>query len=211
MYKMDDEEYKSLFIKIKKTGSTNEPETIYKRAYKIANDNRKFEIDNYWKRANYYWLFQFSVYTGYFYSVTTKNNQYLSENPEIIVGITCLGFLTALAWHFSNKGSKQWQENWENHVDYLEDGITGPLYKVFSSKETWSVSKINEIVSFFSAIAWILLGVKTIYSFFSCPLLIAYLAAMCIIVGSFYFSGKGNKQRGKKVHWFKIGEYKNVQ
>jgi len=204
MREISEEEYKNSFMK--SSTFTERAEEIHKKAYEIANDNRKFEISNYWTRASYYWLFQASVYAGYFYSITAENDKYLYKNPEIIVGITCLGFLTALAWHFSNKGSKKWQENWESHVDSLENEITGPLYKTTSCRETWSVSRINEIVSFFSIIAWILLGIETVCSFFSCTLLIIYLVAICIIAGSFYFYGKGLKDRDKEIHWFKVGE-----
>jgi len=204
MREISEQEYKNSFMK----GSAipDKATEIHKKAYEIANDNRKFEIDNYWKRASYYWLFQASVYAGYFYSVTAENNKYLHKNPEIIVGVACLGFLTALAWHLSNKGSKQWQENWENHVFILEDGITGPLYKTTSNEKTWSVSKINEFVSLFSVIAWIILGAKTVQMFFGYPLaFIAYFLAISLIASTFYFFGKG-LVKSKKIQWFRIGE-----
>jgi len=205
MREIENKEYLNSFIE-NSVFPDRKMRKIHERAYKIANDNRKFEIDNYWKRASYYWLFQASVYAGYFYSITAENDKYLCKNPEIIVGVTCLGFLTALAWLFSNIGSKQWQENWESHVDKLENGVTGPLYKIGIYKETWSVSKINEIVSFFSVVAWVLLGVETVYNFFSYTLLIIYLVAMCVITSSFYIYGKGLRDRDKEIHWFKKGE-----
>jgi hypothetical protein len=202
MIKIDPEEYRKSFIE--SSDDPNKIKEIHKKAYKIANDNRKFEISNYWKRANYYWLFQASVYAGYFYSITAENNEYLCKNPEIIVGVTCLGFLTALAWLLSNKGSKQWQENWENHVFKLENGITGPLYKTTSNENTWSVSKINELVSFFSALAWFLLGLKSVQMFFGYPLaFVAYLLIISLITSIFYFCGKG-LVKSIKISWFKI-------
>jgi len=205
MREIDDDEYHKSFIE--SSAFPDRAKEIHKKAYKIANDNRKFEIDNYWKRASYYWLFQASVYAGYFYSITAENDKYLCKNPEIIVGVTCLGFLTALAWHFSNKGSKLWQENWESHVDKLEEGITGPLYKVGICNKTWSVSKINEIVSGFSVLAWVLLGIKTVCSFFNCVSLIIYLAVLCIIASPFYFYGrKGLGDRDKEIQWYKKEE-----
>jgi len=205
MREIDDDEYHKSFIE--SSAFPDRAKKIHKEAYKIANDNRKFEIDNYWKRANYYWLFQTAAYAGYFCSITAEWNKGLCKHPEfIIIGITCLGFLTALAWHFSNKGSKKWQENWESHVDYLEDGITGPLYKVGICNKTWSVSKINEILSGFSVAVWVLLGIETVYSFFTCPLLIAYLVVMCIIVSLFHFRGKGLGDRDKEIQWYKKGE-----
>lgn len=60
----------------------------------------------------------------------------------------------------TNKGSKTWQRHWEIHVDMLENEITGPLYKVITSPKTFSVSKINEIVSQFIIMIWIILAIK---------------------------------------------------
>jgi hypothetical protein len=200
-----DKEYHNSFLK--SSDFSDRAEEILKKAYEVANDNRKFEIDNYWKRANYYWLFQASVYAGYFYSVTVENNEYLCKNPEIIVGITCLGFLTALAWHLSNKGSKQWQQNWENHVDELEEGITGPLYKMVSNEKTWSVSKINELVSLFSSAIWVLLGLKSIHSFCngSISAYIIYILVLGFILFMFLWFGRGLVGY-KKPRFFKRGE-----
>lgn len=42
--------------------------------------------------------------------------------------ITCVGLLFSVAW-FVNRGSKCWQENWENHVDVLANRIAGPIYE----------------------------------------------------------------------------------
>jgi len=204
MREISEEEYNNSFIK--SSAFPDRTEKIHKKAYEIANDNRKFEISNYWKRANYYWLFQASVYAGYFYSLTAEHNKYLCDNPEIIVGITCLGFLTAFAWYLTNKGSKQWQENWENHVFKLEDKITGPLYKTTSNENTFSVSEINKLVSLFSALAWILLGLKTVQIFFGYSLaFVAYFLVISLIVSIFYFFGKGLVKH-KEIRWFRIGD-----
>jgi len=206
MREVEDKEYNSHFIE-----SSTFPyraEKIHEYAYKVANDNRKFEINNYWKRANYYWLFQASVYAGYFYSITTEKNDYLCKNPEIIVGVTCLGFLTALAWFLSNIGSKQWQQNWENHVDALEDGITGPLYKIVSNNRTLSVSKINVLVSLFSVIAWVLLGLNTIHNFWGCSIFAfaIYTFVLGLIVFVFLWFSKGLMDN-KKTKFYKRGEW----
>ena len=42
----------------------------------------------------------------------------------------------------------------------LENEITGPLYKIVTSPKTYSVSKINEIVSRFIVTIWFILGMK---------------------------------------------------
>ncbi|MDR1812318.1 MAG: hypothetical protein LBQ87_05790 [Candidatus Fibromonas sp.] len=205
MREISEEEYNNSFIE--SSAFPDRTEKIHKKAYKIANDNRKFEISNYWKRANYYWLFQASVYAGYFYSLTAEHNKYLCDNPEIIVGITCLGFLTAFAWYLTNKGSKQWQDNWENHVYKLEEGITGPLYKTTSNENTFSVSKVNQLVSLFSALAWVLLGLKTVGSFWGCNIFafVMYALVLGLIVFAFLWFGKGLKNHNKKPKFFRIG------
>lgn len=64
------------------------------------------------------------------------------------------------------------QENWENHVDVLEDGISGPLYKTVLRRTATggfierfvdgplpiSVSRINQWVSLFTLAVWVLLA-----------------------------------------------------
>ena len=42
----------------------------------------------------------------------------------------------------------------------LENEITGPLYKIVTAPKTYSVSKINEIVSRFINTIWIILAIK---------------------------------------------------
>ena len=205
MCEINIEKYKYNFID--KPAPLDKVGRIHKEAYKIASENRKFEISNYWKRANYYWLFQASVYAGFFYSITIEKYKSLYVNPKIIIlGMTCLGFTTALAWYLTNRGSKQWQNNWENHINELENEITGPLYKTASYKETWSVSKINELVSLFSVIAWVFFGLSTISFFDNLLIFITYLLVIGIITTTFCFYGKGLKNKGKEVQWFNIGE-----
>lgn len=143
-------EYENKFI----NGRTPEEiETTYKKAWEAKN----FEIENYWKRANYFWAFQVASFAGYF--AVFGSNAYL-KNPQILYFVICIGFISSLAWVFINIGSKTWQRHWENHVDMLEDTVTGPLYKIISKKKTYSVSKINEIISRFFTTIWIIIGIK---------------------------------------------------
>jgi len=60
-------------------------------------------------------------------------------------------------------GAKFWQDNWERHIDALEDSVTGPLYKTyFVSKEQphrwrpFSVTKINNLIVNMTILLWIL-------------------------------------------------------
>lgn len=63
----------------------------------------------------------------------------------ILLILISLGLIFSVAWTLAISGSKHWQENWEKHIDILEDYITGPLYKtIYYSKLFYSVSKVNK-------------------------------------------------------------------
>lgn len=131
-----------------------------KEALKYALDIRKFEIDLYWKRATYFWAFIAASYTGYF--------ALLNKNDKVLLFIGFLGFLFSYSWYFVNRGSKFWQNNWEKHVDYLENEIIGNLNKTvrFCKKSNFinpiaeypiSVTKINQLLSFIISLSWLFL------------------------------------------------------
>jgi len=154
LVKMDEEEYKKIFLEGK---SDAQIETTYKKAW----ETRNFEIDLYWKRATYFWAFQIASFAAYFAVLNSKNFESLPpKHPQVLFIVTCIGFITSMAWALINKGSKTWQRHWEIHIDMLEDKVTGPLYKIVTNSKTYSVSKINEIVSRFIVTVWVLLGVK---------------------------------------------------
>ncbi len=147
-------------------------------ALEKALDIRKFEIELYWKRATYFWAFIGATLAGYSAvqasSIETKN--------DLSVILACLGVVFSFGWFCVNKGSKQWQENWENHVDLLEDDVTGPLYKVvlgrpkpkgikkrishlITGPSKFSVSKINQMISLYVTILWFFLLIKSLLEF----------------------------------------------
>ena len=116
-------------------------------AYTVASDIRKFEIELSWKRATFFWAFIVAIYTAY-YHVLTKIYAY-GDEPNIqyhhgkfpLLVLAALGLFFCFSWLLSSIGSKHWQENWENHLDLLEDSVTGPLYKTYKT-HSYSVSKI---------------------------------------------------------------------
>ncbi len=149
-----------------------------KVALDYALDIRKFEIDLYWKRATYFWTFIGVTFAGYS-TVQASSSLSSMSKADLSVLLSCLGFVFSCGWVCANKGSKQWQENWENHVDLLEDDIVGPLYKTVIGRpdpvkvddrvERWitgpapfSVSKINQIISLFVTLLWIVLLFKAL-------------------------------------------------
>jgi len=181
-----------------------------KRALKYALDIRKFEIQLYWQRATYFWAFIAASFAGYFLMISSEHKDLIS-----ILVVCILGFVFSYSWYFVNKGSKYWQNNWERHVDYLEDEITGPLYKLVKnyddsnflnpiSEYPISVSKINQLLSLFITIVWVVLTVRSAHDIFTkwdisliILLEIVFIAITTIIVyifakSHFTKSDKGN-------------------
>ena len=95
------------------------------RAFEKAVATRNFEIELYWKRATYSWTLIAVTFAGYFavQGASSLSLDYKKRLFSFIIG--CAGFIFSLAWFFVNKGSKFWQENWENHVAILGRPIVG--------------------------------------------------------------------------------------
>ncbi|MGP2811740.1 RipA family octameric membrane protein [Serratia marcescens] len=172
MEKNDSDYYKEKFKINNNCACTDEK---LKNAFEKISDIRKFEIEMYWKRATYFWTIIAVTFTGYFaLSVAEK----LENRENYLLLISSMGLVFTFAWYFVNRGSKYWQENWENHLDLIEDEITGPLYKTVlerPSKKTHSsmtetegrfdsfltgpsklsVSKINQWVALYIILIWI--------------------------------------------------------
>jgi hypothetical protein len=172
-----------------------------KEAFEHALDIRKFEIDLYWKRATYFWTFIGATIAGYAAVFVASGN---FPKTDLLVILSCLGVVFSFAWFCVNRGSKHWQENWENHVDMLENEIIGPLYKtvltrpdstslseyvagVITGPSSLSVSKINQIISLYVTGLWVFLLYKALPPF-SCtaPIkweyvgLVGFALAACI-------------------------------
>ena len=129
-------------------------------ALEHALEIRKFEIELYWQRATYFWTFIAASLAGYGAVQTVSG----PAKADPSVTLTCLGLVFAFGWYFANRGSKQWQENWENQVDLLSDKGPGPLYRMvvrrlepksvgeivtraLTGPGNFSVTKINQILS----------------------------------------------------------------
>lgn len=139
-------------------------------ALQHALDIRKFEIGLYWQRATYFWALIAAAFAGYFAVLAAEHMSEANKLFNAFV-IACLGLIFSLSWFLTTRGSKYWQENWENHVDMLEDGITGPLYKTILHRPKnknlisraiegpapFSVSQINQWVSLFTLVIWLCL------------------------------------------------------
>lgn len=190
--------------------SGNNMMTKAEKALDLALDIRKFEIELYWKRATYFWTFIGAALAGYALVYSKAKN----DDSWLLLVFSCLGLLFSIAWYLVNRGSKFWQNNWERHVDILEDMVVGPLYKTIAHNITlnnpltapaeYSVSKINQILSLFISLFWVLLITKSLMpiSCSSTPdyikigvLLLTAMAALCLFV----FATSGNKETKTKL------------
>jgi hypothetical protein len=142
-------------------------------ALKLAWKIRNFEIDLYWKRATYFWTFIAAAFVAFGVIASAKFPDETLQS-ELLVLFACLGVVFSFSWFCVNKGSKFWQENWETHIDLLENDVLGPIYKTILMKETkkkthWytvkaltspsaiSVSKVNSLISVIVTAFWIIL------------------------------------------------------
>jgi hypothetical protein len=166
-----DDDYKQAF------GLGSPLDTIKaKAALELALDIRKFEIGLYWQRAAYFWALIAVAFAGYFAIMGADK---LPEKEYLAYIVSCIGLLFTWAWFLVNRGSKYWQENWENHVDMLEDETVGPLYKTILHRPekkgdilrhplsplAISVSKINLLVSIFTLCIWVVLLIHSLPPF----------------------------------------------
>lgn len=155
-----------------------------------AHTIRMFEIKMLWQRALYFWGFQGLIAFAlggtleslYPACCTPTNKMPSSFHVTLALALSVLGFLTALGLVFMNKGSKFIQENWEFHIDMLEDGIEGKLHKTILSdskickkcgcsccgcQRQFSVSKLNQIASEIFAGAWFFMSLGLLPLFHS--------------------------------------------
>lgn len=188
---------------------------LRREALKCALDIRKFEIDLYWRRATYFWTLIAAAFAGYF--VLSAANNRSPELPGLVFLVSCVGFLLSAGWYLVNRGSKFWQENWERHVDMLEDEIMGPLYKTTISKDgfafwklwsgyPYSVSKVNQIISLFILVVWLGLAAHAFPHpiFAKCIYLDGYwllaLVTALFTVGLFTLGLTGSQNRPRKIN-----------
>ena len=124
-------------------------------ALERAHVIRQFEIELYWKRANYFWLLQAAVFTAV---ALTIGNDAVGFRGLLPLTLSTLGFLTAWTSWLAGLSSKFWQRNWEHHIDMLEAEFEGNLYKtvyVSRSGSKWSLTSLNENLILLFSIFWI--------------------------------------------------------
>ena len=125
-----------------------------REAYEKAHDVRKFEIDLYWKRALYFWGFEAAFLVAFGTILATKN---VDAKYLVLTATSLFAIIFTWLWRLALKGSKRWQENWEAHIDWLEECFSGNLYKTVLSKKgrpLYSVSRTNEAINMLLLALW---------------------------------------------------------
>lgn len=167
---LDDVEYYERFGIVKQDDGSymvpDENKTQVKAAYEKVWEIRNFEIDKFWTRAAYFWGFIVLIFGGYISVITSSKNLAV---PHLDLFLLCLGLLFSLAWLLVIRGSKCWQENWESHIDMLEDFISGPIYKTihYGGRPFFSVSKLNETMAIAVLLVWVALFFQHLHSQYS--------------------------------------------
>lgn len=150
-----------------------------------AIQTREFEIKLYWQRTTYFSVIVGALFIGY-YTLLAEGKLDHPKKLLVLSAISGLGVLFSLAWYLANRGSKFWQENWEHHVDLLEQTLGGgPLFHTvlrrpipsgtanrlgaaFIGPARYSVSAINVLVSLIILTAWVTIWITGIFTFFLC-------------------------------------------
>ncbi|MGA3131711.1 MAG: hypothetical protein ABSD59_12970 [Terracidiphilus sp.] len=135
-----------------------------KEILRYAAEARRFEIERFWHRSLFFWGFISVAFVAY---AQLSNNRSSVDLPFVIA---CFGIVCSVAWTLQNRGSKYWQEAWEQKVESVEDAVLGaslfhnhePLQpKGFWGAGKFSVTKLAIALSDFTVLVWITLAVKS--------------------------------------------------
>ena len=183
-----------------------------RKALERAWTTRNFEIELIWKRGTYFWAFTASAFAAYFAIVGSE--KILTSSPQLEYIIICIGLILSLSWTLVNKGSRNWQRNWEGHIDRLEELVTGPLYRTIKDfPQNHSVTKINIYISQFISYIWVILGINYFFksknTCFSSAFQIHFIevittTTLIIFACIIYFRGKSGDKKSDEGISYKI-------
>jgi hypothetical protein len=133
--------------------------------FETVTETRRFEIGLFWQRALFFWGFIASAFVGY-----ATLSRYGSRRLALVVA--CFGFVCSVAWSLANRGSKYWQENWEEkakriELEVLNEPVFGHQEPASLSGGWWlrprrfSVSRLATALADFTGAVWLVLMVGT--------------------------------------------------
>jgi hypothetical protein len=127
------------------------------KRFLIAKEGRRYEIDKFWQRSSFFWVFIAAAFIAY--GKSDPNNSF---------PFACFGLVSSFAWTLQNRGSKYWQEAWEQKIDHTETEVLGKQVfhrieerqkKGFWGGWRFSVSRLTVAISDFSVLVWLWLAV----------------------------------------------------
>jgi hypothetical protein len=89
-----------------------------KREFDLAVDALKLEVTLFWQRSVFFWGFISAAFIAY-------SALFRSEDTVMPFIISCFGFVCSVAWTLVNRGSKYWQEAWEQKLERVEQEVLG--------------------------------------------------------------------------------------
>ncbi|MEA2875773.1 MAG: hypothetical protein QOF14_969 [Hyphomicrobiales bacterium] len=131
------------------------------RRFEAAEETLKFEIELFWKRSVFFWGFIAAAFVAF-------SSLYNKEQPLLVTMIACFGFICSFAWTLVNRGSKYWQDNWQQKLareatdyfgeeSYFFDHAPVPGQGSWLRGRPFSVSKLTIALSDFTVVVWSLL------------------------------------------------------
>ena len=137
--------------------------------YEKVLELRKFEIENFWRRAIFFWGIISLLYLGFFNLDTTS---------YYFIVLPLVGVLFNIIFSLSIRGSKYWQEHYEHLANQFEVGMDFILFRhlyvdtfpyslekkfLLSKSHRFSVSKLAMLLSDLSTIIWVFLWIWALY------------------------------------------------
>ena len=157
----------------------SEPKDKRELEYEIAFNCRNKELELFWKRSNFYWLFNGAALVAY-----TSLPQ---DNYNLLLMISSFGVLSSTVWMLGNMGSRWWQQHWETKLDItsrayntnifspewwqssskyqtseIQNNLPKKQYEIFFTHR-FSVSRITIVFSIYFFVIWLLVFGYTIY------------------------------------------------
>ena len=143
------------------------------KALKIAIEERKFQLEQYWRKITYYWALLGAIFIGFFSLQSSR----IGKVELYSVLISAIGLIISFAWHLINRSGAYWHSNWDAHVHELERDEIGPLHRTRRKSSSLSFenialpyrtssTKLNNIVSLYVCFLWLFLFLYTLRGLF---------------------------------------------
>lgn len=133
----------------------------------LAIEQRKFSIELYWKRANYFWLFVAAIFVAYIRTLPKKDTPNYTEMEWVNLIVCLVGVICSIGWYMTNRGSKYWQENWEAHIKCISKKLDCSIFETYMNPQKtfkdvlsyypYSFTKVNLILNMVFVLTWFLL------------------------------------------------------